>query len=441
MNVYLHKRDKFRAYLQRLQNQADEKPLLLGEYGIDSIRNGGAEQAEMLDMHLEEVFRLRPGGHLRLLLHRRVVHGRPPDQRLGLRPGQRRAQAKAGVPPGRRESTRRARCPRLPRYPKVSVVVCSYNGAKTLDGCLRSLQKLNYPDYEAILVDDGSKDSMPEIAKRYPHIRYFRQDNKGLSVARNVGMELATGEIIAYTDDDCFADEDWLYFLVCEAARLRRLGRGRAEPAAHPRRAGGGLRLGEPGHAGPHPDRRQRRGARARLQHGVLGRPAARHRRLRSRIHRGRRRRGRVLAAAGGGRAHRLQPGGDGLAPPPRTVRAYLGQQRGYGTAEALLKRKHPEKFRGFRADLSWHGRIYTRAGLGLNIGEAGHPLRALRRRDVPDDLPAAAGLVAAAASYRSSGGSVMLLLLGWRRLPSDAADAAAGGTCAARQPFLIAAR
>jgi hypothetical protein len=52
------------------------------------------------------------------------------------------------------------------------------------------------------------------------------------------------------------------------------------------------------------------------------------------------------------------------------TVKAYLGQQRGYGIAEALLKRKHPEKFRGFRNDLSWHGRIYTRAGLGLNVGE-----------------------------------------------------------------------
>jgi hypothetical protein len=52
------------------------------------------------------------------------------------------------------------------------------------------------------------------------------------------------------------------------------------------------------------------------------------------------------------------------------TLRAYLGQQRGYGRAEALLKRKHPEKFQGFRADLSWAGRIYTRAGLGLNIGK-----------------------------------------------------------------------
>jgi hypothetical protein len=56
MNVYLHQREKFRAYLQRLQNQADEKPLILGEYGIDSLRNGEDEQAELLAMHLEEVF-------------------------------------------------------------------------------------------------------------------------------------------------------------------------------------------------------------------------------------------------------------------------------------------------------------------------------------------------------------------------------------------------
>ena len=52
------------------------------------------------------------------------------------------------------------------------------------------------------------------------------------------------------------------------------------------------------------------------------------------------------------------------------TVKAYLKQQRGYGEAEGLLKRKHPEKFRGFRANVSWAGKIYTRSGLGLSVGE-----------------------------------------------------------------------
>src|SRR5262249_58528196 len=75
----------------------------------------------------------------------------------------------------------------------------------------------------------------------------------------------------------------------------------------------------------------------------------------------------------------RLQAEGDKIVYSPAamvwhhrraTVAAYLKQQRGYGEAEALLKRKHPEKFRGFRADLSWMGRIYTRAGLGLEIGK-----------------------------------------------------------------------
>ena len=369
MNVYLHRRDKFRAYLQRLQNQADEKPLLLGEYGIDSIRHGGAEQAELLGMHLEEVFHCGlagtcvfsftddwfTGGHaISDWAFGVVSRERKPKEAFA-----KVALVYAGDPR-----------PRLPRYPKVSVVVCSYNGAKTLDGCLRSLSRLDYPDYEAILVDDGSKDQTPEIAKRHPQIRYFRQDNKGLSVARNVGMELATGEIIAYTDDDCFADEDWLYYLVSKLLDTDASG------------VGGPNLL--PTHDGPV----------AACVSASPGTPAhiliddsvAEHvpgcnmafwtERLR--------------AISGFDPAYtaagddvdvcwRLQEMGEHIVYSPAamvwhhrraTLRAYLGQQRGYGRAEALLKRKHPEKFQGFRADLSWAGRIYTRAGLGLNIGK-----------------------------------------------------------------------
>ena len=102
----------------------------------------------------------------------------------------------------------------LPRYPKVSVVVASYNGARTLKPCLESLTRLAYPDYEVILVDDGSTDSTPEIAREFPGVRCIRQDNHGLSVARNTGIAAATGEIVAFTDSDCRADEDWLYYLV-----------------------------------------------------------------------------------------------------------------------------------------------------------------------------------------------------------------------------------
>ena len=63
-----------------------------------------------------------------------------------------------------------------------------------------------------ILVDDGSTDNTAEIAARYPNIRYIHQTNHGLSHARNTGAHAAHGEVFAYTDSDCMADPDWLYF-------------------------------------------------------------------------------------------------------------------------------------------------------------------------------------------------------------------------------------
>jgi glycosyltransferase involved in cell wall biosynthesis len=370
MNVYLHHRSKLRAYLQRLQNQADEKPLLLGEYGIDSIRNGEDGQSELLGMHLEEVFRCGLAGTCVFSYTDDWFTGGHPitDWAFGLvrrdrtpKPAFQRVAAVYGRPDP---------LPPLERYPKVSVVVCSYNGAKTLDGCLRSLQKLAYPDYEVILVDDGSTDAVPEIAARYPGVRCFRQSNKGLSVARNVGMQLASGELIAYTDDDCFADEDWLYFLVAKLLESQAS-------------CVGGPNL-LPTHDGPV----------AACVSASPGTPAhvliddsvAEHvpgcnmafwtERLRAL--------GGfdpVYRAAGDDVdvCWRLQEQGETIVYSPAamvwhhrrsTVTAYLKQQRGYGHAEALLKRKHPEKFRGFRNDLSWLGRIYTRAGLGLNVGQ-----------------------------------------------------------------------
>jgi GT2 family glycosyltransferase len=102
----------------------------------------------------------------------------------------------------------------LPSYPSVSIIVCSYNGAKTLAACLESLGRIDYPNYEVILVDDGSTDDSREIAARFPDVRYVYQTNHGLSHARNHGAAIAKGEIFAYTDSDCMADPDWLYYLL-----------------------------------------------------------------------------------------------------------------------------------------------------------------------------------------------------------------------------------
>jgi O-antigen biosynthesis protein len=368
LNVYLHKREKFRAYLQRLQNQADEKPLVLGEYGIDTLRNGEEEQAEMLAMHLEEVFGCGLAGTTVFSYTDEWFTGGHPilDWAFGL--VRRDRSPKPSFHRVAKVYREKSPLPPLARYPKVSVVVCSYNGSKTLDGCLHSLTKLNYPDYEVVLVDDGSKDAVPEIAARYPSVRYYRQSNKGLSVARNVGMELADGEVVAYTDDDCVADEDWLYFLVAKLldSDASSVGGPNLLPSNDgPVAACVSASPGTPAHiliddnVAEHVPGCNMAFWADRLR-AIGGFDA-------------------VYTKAGDDVdvCWRLQNEGEHIAYAPAamvwhhrrsTVEAYLKQQRGYGEAEALLKRKHPEKFRGYRT--SWAGRIYTRAGLGLNVGQ-----------------------------------------------------------------------
>jgi len=100
---------------------------------------------------------------------------------------------------------------------KYSVIVCSYNGSRWIRECLDALaaQRLSKDLYEVIIVDDGSTDGLSELVKPYEHkysnfrlISYL--PNKGLSAARNIGWQGATGEIIYYIDDDAVADPDWI---------------------------------------------------------------------------------------------------------------------------------------------------------------------------------------------------------------------------------------
>ena len=70
----------------------------------------------------------------------------------------------------------------------------------------------DYPDYEVIVIDDGSTDDTAAIAARYD-VRLTSQENKGLSAARTEGMRQATGEITAYIDDDAYPDPDWLRYI------------------------------------------------------------------------------------------------------------------------------------------------------------------------------------------------------------------------------------
>lgn len=217
-NVYLHRGPDLRAYLSRLQNLAEGRPLVLGEFGMDTLRHGEEEQAALLDLHWGEVFR---GGLAGTILFSWTDEWFTDgidveDWAFGLVRKDRQPKiayrnlAQQTLGPKDRLVEKFP----LPRVPKVSVVVCSYNGAATLRGCLEALHKVDYPDFEVILVDDGSKDATQSIVAEFPLVKNILQPNRGLSVARNVGMHAASGEIIAYTDSDCMPDSDWLYFLV-----------------------------------------------------------------------------------------------------------------------------------------------------------------------------------------------------------------------------------
>jgi len=216
-NVYLHAQKDFENYLARLQNLADDKPLLLSECGMDTIRHTEDEQADMMRWHVESVVRGGLAGTVVFSWTDEWYRGGQEitDWAFGLVTRERKPKkafyAVKEFFHGEQPMIERVR---LPRYPKVSVIVCSYNGGKTLGRCLESLKYINYPDYEVVLVDDGSKDNTPEIVAQHPWVVAVQQENKGLSVARNVGARTATGEVIVYTDSDCMADPDWLYFLI-----------------------------------------------------------------------------------------------------------------------------------------------------------------------------------------------------------------------------------
>ncbi len=216
-NVYLHRQDDFERYLARLQNLAEDKPLILGEFGMDTIRHAESEQAEMLRWHIESVVRGGLAGTIVYAWTDEWFRGGQEilDWSFGLvrrdRSPKPAWETVKSLFYGEGSMTSRVK---LRDYPKASVVVCSYNGAKTLDRCLTSLKEINYPSYEVILVDDGSTDNTQEIAVSHNWVKNVRQENKGLSFARNVGAHASCGDVIVYTDSDCMADPDWLYYLM-----------------------------------------------------------------------------------------------------------------------------------------------------------------------------------------------------------------------------------
>jgi GT2 family glycosyltransferase len=214
-NVYLHDESAMRAYVARLQHIAGNRPLLLAECGVDSQRHGETEQAAVVEMQARVAFSegacgaivfawtdewWRGGAHIDDWSFGVVDrHRRPKAAQRAVA----RVFADAPFTPAERS-----------RWPSVSVVVCAYNAADTIDDCLTALGRVEYPELEVIVVDDGSTDDTAARASACPWVRLIRVANGGLSAARNVGMHHARGEIVAYVDADVRVDPSWLDYLV-----------------------------------------------------------------------------------------------------------------------------------------------------------------------------------------------------------------------------------
>ncbi len=367
-NVYLHDEPVFRNYLARLQNVAGDLPLMLGEYGIDTMQEYSEErQAQILQTQVRAVF---DEGLVGIFLFSFTddwfTHGyQIEDWAFGLVRRDRTPKLSFAV-----ISDLFKRVPQVAevKLPMVSVVICSYNGASTIESCLNSMRRLRYPDFEVIFVDDGSTDATPEILKSFPEVRNIRQKNMGLSHARNVGMNAARGEIVVYTDSDCEADEDWLYYLALALVRSGYTGMG--GPNLIPDEGSWvadcvGLSPGGPTHVMVD-DRTAEHvpGCNMAFYTWALKQVNGFDPQFRK-------------AGDDVDLIWRLQDLGYpiGFAPAAQvwhyrrnTIKAYLKQQRGYGEAEALLKYKHPDHFNTLGAS-HWRGKIYGSDEIGIRLG------------------------------------------------------------------------
>jgi GT2 family glycosyltransferase len=210
-NVFLERSEALAAYLARLQNLAGERPLVMTEIGLDSNRHGLDAQASTLSWQIRTSFETGCAGTFAFAWtdewHRGGHDVEDWDFGLTTRGREPKPSLKAV-----RAAYRDVPAASEREWPSVSVVVCSYNGESTIRETLEAATKLDYRNYEVIVVDDGSTDGTAAIASEYD-VRLIRTENQGLSAARNVGLAAATGEIVAYTDDDAYPDPDWLTYL------------------------------------------------------------------------------------------------------------------------------------------------------------------------------------------------------------------------------------
>lgn len=101
--------------------------------------------------------------------------------------------------------------------PLISVIVPAYNVEKFIGKCIDSILRQSFKDFEVLLIDDGAKDSTPEIcdacAKKDSRIRVYHKENGGLSDARNYGIDRMQGKYVTFIDSDDYVDSGYFEYL------------------------------------------------------------------------------------------------------------------------------------------------------------------------------------------------------------------------------------
>src|SRR5881396_91727 len=363
-NVYLESRRSLEDYLARLHSLSDDRPVLLSEIGLDSLRNGEEKQASMLAGQVRAAFRVGCAGVVVFAWTDEWYHGkfRVEDWAFGLT-----TRDRTPKPALQAVSQAFAESPFSPdlQWPKISVVVSTLNGAATLRDTLAGLEQLDYPDYEVIVVNDGSTDATPQIASEY-HVRLISTKNQGLSAARNVGTRAAAGDIVAFIDDDAYPEIHWLRFLALAFMEGKYVGVG--GPNLPPPNDGWIADAVANAPGGPNP---------VLLSDTVAEHIPGCNMAFRKD----------ALEAIGGfdpvfraagddvDVCWRLRDRGGLIGYSPaavvwhhrrKSIRRFWKQQVGYGRAEALLEHKWPARYNSI-GKLSWRGRLYGR-GVSLDF-------------------------------------------------------------------------
>ena len=101
--------------------------------------------------------------------------------------------------------------------PEISIIVPAYNVEKYLDKCMKSILSQTFEDFEVLLIDDGSKDSTPQICDKYAaldsRVKAYHKKNGGLPDARNYGLDRMSGKYVTFIDSDDFIDVNYLKYM------------------------------------------------------------------------------------------------------------------------------------------------------------------------------------------------------------------------------------